>query len=352
MKIKIGFSSTDARAAEKDTFWARPSFAPDHVDDEAIGEQREGEGSSSADDAMEIELLFAVGSYHTLCRGKGKGAAEAVETVAAPLPGGYTTDESEWARQVADTGDSEPLCGAEIGVLPDGARVRCVDLRAPDTVAFVMRLTNAMMWLIDGCTPIEIEDEGERWRLFTVWRERELVAAATCFTFVFPIRRLRVCQFLVSPRHQRHGYGAALLEAIYTTAANDQVVEVNVEDPSDGFTALRDYVDARRAVGLRALVDAAEGAPPSAAQLAAAQKELLLTKEQAHRVAELLRLRHLDELASDEALGKFRIECKKRLLKAHEETLAPLEIADRKRKLGDMFDAAAQAYRSCAKKLA
>jgi GNAT superfamily N-acetyltransferase len=342
MAITLGFCSGDPD--KEQVFWARPTHAPDHVDDEAIAD-----GSSSS--AAHVELIFSTGSYHTLCRTTDASLTEAARAIADPLPGGVVDDKAEWMRIVAQ-GDAEAYCGAEICALPDGAVVRFVDLSGSEAVDFVARITNAMVWLIDGCTMIEIED-GTRWRLFTIWREHELLAAATVYTFLVPFVRMRVCQFFTAPAHQRRGLGAALLEAVYQAAAKEGVVEVNVEDPSEGFTALRDVVDARRARGLRALIDGAGGAAPPAEAVDAAQRELLLSKEQAARVVELLRHRRLDELAAPEAtITAFRIECKKRLLKHNSEALMALEPVDRKRQLGDMFDRAATHYKRCARKLA
>ncbi|KAG8463616.1 hypothetical protein KFE25_003889 [Diacronema lutheri] len=350
LDIQLGFCrSPDADA---DVLWAAPSFAPDHVDDGAVAE-------AARSSALRVELLFDRGSMHTLCRARGAGAADAIRTVAEPLPGGYTTDLAEWARRAAES-DAEALCGAATGTLRDGSCVRRVDLTRAETVAFVMRLTNAMLWLIDGCTAIEIGPDGARWHLFSVWRDGALVAGATCFSFVVPVRRMRVCQFLVIPGEQRRGVGAQLLAAIYEAARSDGAMEVNVEDPCAGFRALRDAVDATRARALRAAIDASGGAAaPSMADVAAAKKELLLSNEQTQRLVEILRLRALDAgaagapaAASDDALTAFRVGCKRRLLKANDETLAHLPADERKRKLGEMFDEAADEYRRCARKLA
>lgn len=347
LDIRLGFCRSDA---EKDEiFWAPPSFAPDHVDDGVLV------AAANASAQLRVELIFSIGSMHTLARASGTGAAEAVRTVAEPLPGGYTTDPAEFASLVAAGGDAEKICGEEVCKLADGLRVRRTDLTSADALAFVMRLTNAMLWLIDGCTPIEVGPDGARWHLVTVWRDGELVAASTTFTFVVPVRRLRVCQFLVLPQHQRRGIGAQLLEAIVDMAKRDGAVELNVEDPCPGFRALRDFVDARRATTLRAQIEALAGSAPTAEQLAAAQKELLLSKDQAQRLVEILRLRALDAAAAApaaaDAMTSFRVGCKKRLLKLHDEDLGHLAVDERKRKLAELYDEAADAYRRCARKL-
>ena len=52
-------------------------------------------------------------------------------------------------------------------------------------------------------------------------------------------RRLRVSQCVVLPPHARQGHGARLLRAAYALARGDpRVVDVAVEDPSEGFQVL------------------------------------------------------------------------------------------------------------------
>lgn len=352
LSIQLGFCRGDPEVDE--VHWADPSFAPDHVDDGAIGA-----ASGSASRQLRVELIFDAASLHTLCRARGDGAAEAIRTVAEPLPGGYATDAAEWKRRVAAGGDAEALCGGAVRTLRDGAVVRRTDLTSEAALAFVMRLTNAMLWLIDGCTPIEVGPDGARWHLLSAWRGGELVAAALTFTFEVPVRRVRICQFLVMPRHQRRGIGAQLVELVFELAKRDGAAEVNVEDPCAGFRALRDVVDVRRATELRAQVEASAGGALTGAQLAAAQRELLLGSEQAQRLVEILRLRALDAAApaappaaAGEALASFRVACKRRLLRLHDADLEHLPADERKRKLGEMYDEATDEYRKCARKLA
>jgi len=364
MSIVLGFRGGGSTPKIE---WVQPSFAPDHVDDAAVGSGEgsgegvgsgagEGVGAGNASGSrLRVELLFDEATFHTLCSAKGKGAAEAIRTVAEPLPGGYSTDRGEWDKRVHG-GSAESLCGEVVCALPDvhGYKrcIRSTDLSNPETQAFVMRLTNAMMWLIDGCTPIDVGTDPTRWQLLTVWERDELVAAATVYIFVVPCKRLRVCQVFVVPRHQRQGVGAQLLDAIYAEAKKEGGAEVNVEDPCAAFSKLRDVVDARRAGTLRAHIDKSGGAMPSAAQLAQAQTELLLSKEQLQRLVELLRMRALEASgASAEAVTTFRVECKRRLLKVHNEDLQPLPTPERKRKLADMYEQLAGGYRECAQKL-
>ena len=48
------------------------------------------------------------------------------------------------------------------------------------------------------------------------------------------------------PPYQREGHGAKLLKAMYDhSISNNDVYDITVEDPSDNFTRLRNFVDAK-----------------------------------------------------------------------------------------------------------
>ena len=61
-----------------------------------------------------------------------------------------------------------------------------------------------------------------------------------------PKFRLRISQFVILPHYQRRGHGEQVLRAIYSLGRSiPQCVEVCVENPSPGFSKLRDKTDAR-----------------------------------------------------------------------------------------------------------
>lgn len=56
--------------------------------------------------------------------------------------------------------------------------------------------------------------------------------------------RLRISQFLVLPNYQRGGHGSALYQTIYAEVmADNTILELTVEDPSEEFDKLRDVND-------------------------------------------------------------------------------------------------------------
>ena len=64
-------------------------------------------------------------------------------------------------------------------------------------------------------------------------------------------KRPRISQVLVLPPYQKCGHGARLLTAMYDHACADPLVcDITVEDPSENFTRLRNFVDALKCSSL------------------------------------------------------------------------------------------------------
>ena len=64
-------------------------------------------------------------------------------------------------------------------------------------------------------------------------------------------KRPRISQVLVLPPYQKCGHGAKLLTAMYEHSCADPLVcDITVEDPSENFTRLRNFVDALKCSSL------------------------------------------------------------------------------------------------------
>ncbi|ETN39368.1 uncharacterized protein HMPREF1541_05591 [Cyphellophora europaea CBS 101466] len=142
-----------------------------------------------------------------------------------------------------------------------------------------------ILFFIEGGQYLDLDDVDwtlDRWRVYLVYKKLSLPptpqASPYCFIgyattyrfyrFLAPARkpqtpeqlepfppkealsakrlssRLRISQFLVLPNYQRGGHGSALYEAIYGEAmADDTILELTVEDPSEEFDKLRDVND-------------------------------------------------------------------------------------------------------------
>jgi histone acetyltransferase 1 len=119
-------------------------------------------------------------------------------------------------------------------------------------------------------------------------------------------RRPRIAQMLVLPPYQRLGLGAQLLDIVYSHYRSDRaVVDITVEDPSENFVRLRDFVDTRNCMKLAAFSgDKLTGGFTEAMAEAAAQ-ELKICKKQARRVYEIVRLHHTN-LANRQQYKEYR----------------------------------------------
>jgi histone acetyltransferase 1 len=125
--------------------------------------------------------------------------------------------------------------------------------------------------------------------------------------------RPRVAQMVVLPPFQRQGLGVELLSVIYRYyRGNPKVKEITVEDPSDDFERLRDFVDARDCSKLSTFVPENLVQGISTDMLDEAKKVLKMTSRQSRRVYEMLRLRETN-IHNEKDFKEFRLDVKRRL---------------------------------------
>lgn len=147
-------------------------------------------------------------------------------------------------------------------------------------VAFHARLQSFLLWFVDAASYIDIEDP--QWQFFVWWVTAEsgsvvchanhhpiplysiysyekytnangkVVYATTGYTTVYLYyaypqhNRPRISQMFILPPFQGIGIGATLIEVVYNKFKGDpRVVDITVEDPSDDFRRVRNYVDAK-----------------------------------------------------------------------------------------------------------
>ncbi|KAJ4461681.1 putative histone acetyltransferase type B catalytic subunit [Paratrimastix pyriformis] len=152
-------------------------------------------------------------------------------------------------------------------------------------------------------------------------------------------------QFMVLPPFQKGSHGCLLLETIYRQSALANVVDITVETPAPGMTRLRTVVDCLlcQRHGLLNFTRGSPVPPLDQALIESVQRVLPITPAQVTRVYELMKWRVTNR--ADEAQFKpFRLEVKGRLARKNEEELGGLNSADRKAKLGVLFQAAEQEW--------
>ncbi|XP_062519502.1 histone acetyltransferase type B catalytic subunit-like [Corticium candelabrum] len=253
------------------------------------------------------------------------------------------------------------------------------DILTPGLRDYHARLQTFILWFIDAASFIDVDDEN--WQFYFLFERKTvdgqpmycIVGYATVYKYyAFPDKtRPRISQFLILPTFQRRGHGAQLLQIIYNQYVGDQrVLDITVEDPSDEFTGLRDYVDAGNCSRLSSFQPSAMKSGFSQEMALQAQKQLKINKQQARKVYEILRLRATDR-SNPVEYKDYRLAVKRRLnkpfqkeqsdLKKLERVLNPDELAatiastgleERHQKLNTLYEITEQSYLRTVEKLA
>ncbi|KAJ0172243.1 hypothetical protein K1T71_012216 [Dendrolimus kikuchii] len=192
----------------------------------------------------------------------------------------------------------------------------------PGFLAYHERLQTFLLWYVDAASFIDVDDE--QWTFFLVfekyassegsWRYASCAYATVYRYYAYPSHsRPRVSQVLTLPPFRRLGVCAHLLQAIYSHfTILSEVVDITVEDPSQDFQRIRDYVDAKNCETLAAFQPAKLLQGFSQEMANQACSKFKINKKQARRVYEILRLKATN--TSDKtAYLNYRLEVKNRL---------------------------------------
>ncbi|XP_031786692.1 histone acetyltransferase type B catalytic subunit [Nasonia vitripennis] len=184
------------------------------------------------------------------------------------------------------------------------------------------RLQTFLLWYIDAANFIDIDDD--QWHYFNMFErytdEDDSVRYATVgFATVYQyyaypnLTRPRIAQVLILPPFQGIGLGSHLLRAIYREyISRSEVKDITVEDPSEDFQRLRDYVDAMNCRTLPSFSkdNLVQGFNKSMAN--EAREKFKINKKQSRRIYEILRLRVTD-VSNESEYRDYRLDVKKRL---------------------------------------
>lgn len=125
--------------------------------------------------------------------------------------------------------------------------------------------------------------------------------------------RPRISQMLVLPPYQGMGIGAQFVQVVYNKFHGDpKVIDITVEDPSDDFRRVRNFVDAKLCKDLPAFspVNLQQGFNNS--MVVAAKEKCKINPRQCRIVYEILRLNATD-LDNPDEYQAYRLAVKKRL---------------------------------------
>jgi len=184
------------------------------------------------------------------------------------------------------------------------------------------RLQTFILWYIDAASFIDIDDE--RWNFFLLFEKNKGPTGALQYNscgyisvyhyYAYPANtRPRISQMIVLPPYQKCGHGAELLQTVYSYYQHkEDVIDITVEDPSENFVRLRDFVDCNRCLNLSAFTPDALVSGFSETMVTEARIKLKIPKTQARRVYEILRLK-VTSKADAAAYRRYRLDVKRRL---------------------------------------
>ncbi|XP_785091.3 histone acetyltransferase type B catalytic subunit [Strongylocentrotus purpuratus] len=195
------------------------------------------------------------------------------------------------------------------------------NVMTPGFKEFHSHLQTFLWWFVDASSYIDFDDE--RWMYYTIFeryphdgtKRYSTVGYSTVYRYyAYPDKiRPRISQVLILPPFQRQGHGAQFLETMYADFRKDtEVLDITVEDPSDDFVRLRDFIDCRACAQLPSF--APENLPKGLcdAMEKEALEKLKLNKKQVRKIYEILRLKSTDYSNTEHAKA-YRLDVKKRL---------------------------------------
>jgi len=187
------------------------------------------------------------------------------------------------------------------------------------------RMQPWILFYIDAASYIDFDDAN--WRFFVVYERfkdpdggeaRYAFAGYTTVYqyYAYPANiRPRVSQMLVLPPFQRRGLGAKMLDVVQQYYwGNEKVIDITVEDPSDDFVRLRDFVDCTNCATLDAFSPQNLHKGYSAAMVKECNQKFKICRRQSRRVYEILRMRAVEK-GNKQQLLAFKEDVKARLSK-------------------------------------
>jgi histone acetyltransferase 1 len=240
------------------------------------------------------------------------------------------------------------------------------------------KLQNIALWFIETADNVDVssDEDGGYWKVMYVFELIEnkyaLAGYMTLFHFYSPFKKpksgivVRICQALLLPPYQRMGLGTRIFFAVHdlvkaSAFTEKEIVELNVEDPAPGFTALRNRVDYELLV--KSMETGKEPWLPEKywknitfddsnyfqslveSDAVAAAAIGRVTPKQVHIALELYRFHAIRSKTDETTMTHFRLSVKKRLLKTHQEEVGACSTKEgRQTLLAALFDDLLQVY--------
>ena len=213
---------------------------------------------------------------------------------------------------------------------------------------FHRRIQPFVLFMIEGGSFIEEDDE--RWEMFCIYERGDadqikyrFVGYTTCYSyFLYPDRiRKRISQFIVLPPYQNRGIGGTVYRFLYLRFRDDPlIVDITVEDPTEGFADMRTRSDLRLLLKDNAFE---HGKIISTDDIENVRTKYKFSKQQSVLLAELYRLYKLNPKYKLE-MKEYRVWVKKRIYRKNEEALSGEDSYAVKDKLEQTFQNVLEDY--------
>ena len=271
---------------------------------------------------------------------KGVDPDDVLEILKEKIPGKWFTNIDLFTQEIEKESSFSPFGEKQSqhvvtkeGVTRTFEVYRTEASKDPGFLDYHSNIETWLLWFIDGASYIDVDDS--KWEFFTLYEKTPLdgssvngsgmngtpgryhfVGYCTVYRYYcYPDKtRPRISQFLILPPFQRQGLGSHLLNSIYDHYKPQSVVtDITVEDPSDTFVRLRDYVDCVNCSKLESFrkEKLMEGWNEEVMG-GEARDKLKINVKQARRVYEILKFKNINR-NDEEAVKPFRLEVKSRL---------------------------------------
>ncbi|XP_053969592.1 histone acetyltransferase type B catalytic subunit [Anastrepha ludens] len=294
---------------------------------------------------LHVRILYTAGPLHIYIGveyssrvdeiSKGDISADSVvRTIAEKLPDGCFFINMDEFLKTLDKADKFQPFGeklSELKVTDAQGKKRLFEIylcnyKVPSFLKFFGRLQTFILWFVDAASYIDVDDA--QWSFFVCYEKYKndnsnyqyaTVGYTTVYEYyAYPQHiRPRISQVLVLPPFQKLGIGTKFIETIYKHyQPQKNVIDMTVEDPSDDFQRLRNFVDARLCMGLKSFARDVIKKGFNKEMVREARESLKLNPRQCRRVYEILRFFYTNCLDKDD-YHAYRLDVKRRLNAVH-----------------------------------
>ncbi|XP_055377754.1 histone acetyltransferase type B catalytic subunit [Condylostylus longicornis] len=208
------------------------------------------------------------------------------------------------------------------------------DNTASKFVSYFNRFQTFILWFVDAAQYIDVDDP--QWTFFICYEkykssDGDVKYASVGYTTVYQYYaypehiRPRISQMLILPPFQKKGLGTKMFNTIYKFYEGEKnVIDITVEDPSEDFTRIRNYIDSKLCKDLNSFSKEEIKKGFSKEMIKEAREKHKINPRQCRKIYEILRYYHTN-IYDPKDLRSFRLEVKRRLNIIHHKQLRDIK---------------------------